>query len=435
MTMNKEILVEWNPHWKETAGLKLVEREMVIEVEQWLDRKEILGFLGARRSGKTTLMIILINRLSSTIPKRNILFVKCDDDRVQKDNLIDDAIKSYRELVNPEGKIFVFIDEVQEIDGWENTLKRIYDLKKEVKIIISGSNFSMLREDFSYRLAGRIAYFEVYPLSFSEFLKTKLRIKDKIEALSKKDEIKHYLFEYMEFGGFPEVVLENNPKIKKQLLQFYFDTIIYRDIIKKRSIRNAAKMERMVNLFLQNISNPMNFSKVGKDISLSVDTIGEYAAYLKDAYLVFNMPIFGFSVKAQEINPKKIYCIDSGIRNIKGFRFSLDYGRIAENIVFIELKRRNFSDPLSRIFYWRDKKQKETDFLLMSEIKISKVIQVCWDINQPEVKKREVEGLLSVLNEYDLESGLIITEDYEGEEIIENKKIIYLPLWLWLLKM
>ncbi|MBU4490901.1 MAG: AAA family ATPase, partial [Euryarchaeota archaeon] len=186
--MNKEILVEWNPHWKETAGLKLVEREMVIEVEQWLDRKEILGFLGARRSGKTTLMIILINRLSSTIPKRNILFVKCDDDRVQKDNLIDDAIKSYRELVNPEGKIFVFIDEVQEIDGWENTLKRIYDLKKEVKIIISGSNFSMLREDFSYRLAGRIAYFEVYPLSFSEFLKTKLRIKDKIEALSKKDE-------------------------------------------------------------------------------------------------------------------------------------------------------------------------------------------------------------------------------------------------------
>ena len=194
-------------------------------------------------------------------------------------------------------------------------------------------------------------------------------------------------------------------------------------------------MERMVNLFLQNISNPMNFSKVAKDISLSVDTIGEYVSYLKDAYLVFNMPIFGFSVKAQEINPKKIYCIDSGIRNIKGFRFSLDYGRIAENIVFIELKRRNFSDPLSRIFYWHDTKQKETDFLLMSELKINKAIQVCWDINQPEVKKREVEGLLSVLNEFNLESGLIITEDYEGEEIVENKRIIYLPLWLWLLKM
>lgn len=124
------------------------------------------------------------------------------------------------------------------------------------------------------------------------------------------------------------------------MLQFYFDTIIYRDIIKKRGIRNAAKMEKMVNLLLQNISNPMNFSKVGKDISLSVDTVGEYASNLKDAYLVFNVPVFSYSVKAQEINPKKIYCIDSGIRNIKGFIFSLDYGRIAENIVFIELKRR-----------------------------------------------------------------------------------------------
>ncbi|KAB2946593.1 MAG: ATP-binding protein [Candidatus Methanoperedens sp.] len=433
--MNKEILVEWNPHWEETAGSKLIERELVRDIEPWLERKEILGFLGVRRSGKTTLMSILINLLSSNIPRKNILFIKCDDDRIQKENLIDDALKGYMELVNPQGKIFVFIDEVQEIDNWENTLKRIYDLEKGIKLIISGSNFSMQKDDFSFRLAGRIAYFEVYPLSFKEFLKIKIRIRDKIEALSKKDEIKHYLFEYMEFGGFPEVVLEKNPTMKKQLLQFYFDTIIYRDIIKKRDLRSAAKMERMINIFLQNISNPMNFSKVGKDILLSVDTVGEYAAYLGDAYLVFTMPIFSFSVKAQEINPKKIYCIDSGIRNIKGFRFSLDYGRIAENIVFIELKRRTFSDPLSRIFYWHDKKQKETDFLLMGENKVSNAIQVCWEIIQPVVKKREVEGMLSVLNEFNLECGLIITEDYEGEEIIGTKKISYMPLWLWLLRL
>ncbi len=431
--MNKEILVEWNPHWEETAGTKLIERELLKDIEKWLERKEILGFIGVRRSGKTTLMGILISRLSSKIPPKNILFVKCDDDRVQKENLIDDAIKSYRELINPGGKIFVLIDEVQEVDKWENTLKRIYDLEKDTKFIISGSNFSMLKEDFSYRLAGRIAYFEVYPLSFREFLKTKLTIEDKISAFSKRDEIKHHLFEYMELGGFPEVVLENNPAIKKQLLQFYFDTIIYRDIIKKRGIRNAAKMEKMVNLLLQNISNAINFSKVGRDISLSVDTVGEYALFLKDAYLVFNVPVFSFSVKAQEINPKKIYCIDSGIRNIKGFRFSLDYGRIAENIVFIELKRRYFSDPLSKIFYWHDKNQRETDFLLMNEFKITEAIEVCWDISQPEVKEREVEGLLCALNEFNLESGIIITEDYEGEEITGDKRITYIPLWLWLL--
>ncbi|VVB85532.1 AAA domain protein [uncultured archaeon] len=430
--MNKEILVEWNPQWKGEAGSKPIERELIKEIEQWLKRREILGFIGVRRSGKTTLMNILISRLSSTITPKNILFVKCDDDRIQKENLIDDAIKSYRELINPKGRIFVFIDEVQEVDKWENTLKRLYDLEKNMKIIISGSNFSMLKEDFSHRLAGRIAYFEVYPLSFREFLKTKLTIDDKISAFSKKDEIKHYLFEYMELGGFPEVVLENDRDIKKQLLQFYFDTIIYRDIIKKRNIRNAAKMEKIVNLFLQNISNTLNFSKVGKDVSLSVDTVGEYTGYLNDAYLVFNVPVFHYSVKAQEINPKKIYCIDSGIRNIKGFRFSQDYGRIAENIVFIELKRRNFSDPLSRIFYWHDKKQRETDFLLMKGLKISLAIQVCWDISQPEIKEREVKGLLGALNEFDLDRGIIITEDYEGEEIMGGKRINYIPLWFWL---
>ncbi|KPQ40911.1 MAG: Archaeal ATPase, partial [Candidatus Methanoperedens nitroreducens] len=122
--MNKEILVEWNPHWEETAGSKLIERELVRDIEPWLERKEILGFLGVRRSGKTTLMSILINLLSSNIPRKNILFIKCDDDRIQKENLIDDALKGYMELVNPQGKIFVFIDEVQEIDNWENTLKR-----------------------------------------------------------------------------------------------------------------------------------------------------------------------------------------------------------------------------------------------------------------------------------------------------------------------
>ena len=100
------------PHWNNEAGSKLIERELLKDIEQWLERKEIIGFIGVRRSGKTTLMSILISRLSLKIPPKNILFVKCDDDRVQKENLIDEAIKGYRELINPEGKIFVFIDEV-----------------------------------------------------------------------------------------------------------------------------------------------------------------------------------------------------------------------------------------------------------------------------------------------------------------------------------
>lgn len=432
--MKKEILVEWNPWWEKELGLTLVERELIKNIEKWLERKEILGFLGVRRSGKTSLMYLLINKMGPAISRRNILFIKCDDERVAKENLIADAIKTYKELINPKGKIFVFIDEVQEVEKWESTLKRIYDLEKNTKIFVSGSNFSMLKEDLAYKLAGRIAYFEVYPFSFKEFLSTKLTAGDRISTLSRKEEIKHYLFEYMEYGGFPEIVLEKNQDFKKQLLQFYFDTIIYRDMIKRRSIRNAAKMEKMVNFLLQNVSNPVNFNRVGKNILLSTDTVGEYAKYLQDAFLIFSVPVFSYSVKAQEVNPKKIYCIDSGIRNIKGFRFSDDYGRIAENIVFIELKRRNFSNPSARIFYWHDKKQKEVDFLLMDNLKIGEAIQVCWDIKDLNVKSREIGGLLAAMDEFHLKSSLVITEDYEGEEIIGNKKINYMPLWLWLLR-
>lgn len=432
--MKKEILAEWNPWWAHDVEFGLLDREIVGQVEKWIKRKEIIGFLGARRCGKTSLMHILIKKLfSSGVPKKNVLFIKCDDERVEKERLIEDAITVFKELANPKGRIFVFMDEVQEAENWESTLKRIYDLEKDTKLFVSGSNFSMQREDLSAKLAGRIAYFEVYPFSFREFLGTKIAINGKISLFSKKDEIKHYLLEYMEFGGFPEVALEKDKGMKNQLLQFYFDSVIYRDVIKRRNIRNPAKMEKMINFFLQNISNAANFTRIGKYVSLSTDSVAEYVKYLQDAYFIFSMPVFSYSVKTQEINPKKIYCVDSGIRNAKGFRFSEDYGRIAENIVFIELKRRNCSNPLAKIFYWRDKSNKETDFLLMNG-KAESAVQVCWNMKEDGVKKRETDGLVSAMKELNLKAGLAITEDYECEEIVENRKIKFVPLWMWLME-
>ncbi len=233
--MNREILAEWNPWWTRKPEFGLLQREILKEVFEWVDRREIVGILGVRRSGKTSLLNLVIEHLLAAVNPENILFIKCDDDRAEKGNLISRAVDLYKEFVNPKGKIFVFIDEVREAEGWENTLKRIYDLEKGIKIFISGSNFSLSKEDFASKLAGRFAYFELYPFSFQEFLNTKgIATKSKINTVSRKHEIKHYLLQYTERGGFPEVVLEADGKKKTQLLQFYFDTIVYRDIIKKR---------------------------------------------------------------------------------------------------------------------------------------------------------------------------------------------------------
>ncbi|MBI5225475.1 ATP-binding protein [Candidatus Micrarchaeota archaeon] len=435
--MEQEILAEWNPWWAGLQASTLVERELLSEVTRWIGRKEIVGILGVRRGGKSSLFRLVINELQKTHSAKNILFIKGDDDRVSKKDLISDAISTYREMMNPQGKIFVFIDEVQEIDGWDATLKRMYDLDSNAKFFISGSNFSVHKEMLSYKLAGRVAYFDLYPFSFSEYLKLHLKIdfQNKAALLSKKHEISHLLLKYLEFGGFPEVTLETDEKRKIQLLQYYYDTIVYRDIIKRRGIRSPEKMERVINYFLQNISNLSNFTKISKLAMLSTDTVVEYSKYLQEAFLIFNVPMFSYSVKQQEINPKKTYCIDTGMRNVKGFRFSKDYGRLIENLVFIELKRRNSANPLAEIYYFSSK-EGEVDFVLKQGLEVRALIQVCWDFKDEEVRIREIKGLKSAMSDLKVKEGLLITKEQLSGKIpeMEDKHIKFLPLWKWLLE-
>ncbi len=424
----KEMLYEWNPWWTGEFGFKGIKRDRIWEILPWVDRREIISILGVRRAGKTTLLYELIDYLikdKRASPKK-ILFIKADDDRVEKEKLIDRAIDEYQKRVNPGTSFFLFIDEIQEISGWQKTLKRIYDLNEKIKIFISGSNSSILKEDLSSLLAGRFAYFEIFPFSFPEFLRTKeLEIKNETDLIKNKNIIRNFLLEYIEKGAFPEVILEKREEIKEELARFYFDSIFYRDVIKRKDIRNPAKMEKLVKYFLQNISNPTSFAKTAKLLELTTDSITEYVKALEDSYLIFSINLFEFSYKKQIINPKKIYCIDTGIRNIVGFNFSADIGRLYENLVFINLRRKN-----SDIYYWKDKN--ECDFLIKTKKELQ-AIQVCYDLSKPETKEKEIRALLETLEKFKLNKGLVITEDYEAEEQIKNKKIEFIPLWKWLL--
>jgi len=432
--MDHDVLAEWNPWWARKPDFKLVDRDIRADITGWLKRKEIVAIVGVRRSGKTSLFKLIIAGLLKDVDAKNIFFIKGDDERVRRDNFISDAIDSYRELMNPKGKVYVFVDEVQEIPGWDATLKRMYDLELQTKFFISGSNFSMLKEDLSFKLAGRCAYFDVYPFSFKEFLMISgMDIKNKAGLLLGKQEIAHHLLAYMEFGGFPEVVLEKDAQKKGQLLQFYFDTIVYRDIIRRREIRSPAKMERMISYFLQNIANLANFSKVAKLVSLSTDSIGEYVRYLQDSFFLFAVPLFAFSVKKQEINMKKMYCVDTGLRNVGGFRFSQDYGRLMENMAFIELRRRASARPLSKVFYWSDRTH-EVDFVVKEGVKVSQLIQVCGDFGSDEVRIREIEGLKKAMKELKLQQAIIITKNEEQKLNVDDKTVKVIPLWKWLLE-
>jgi len=424
----KEILFEWNPWWEEDYSYQKVQRDLFTHVKKWIDRKEIISILGARRSGKTTLLFEIIDYLinEKKINCNNIFFIKADDDRVDKKELINTALDEYYKWKNPEGKIFVFIDEIHEIPEWQKTLKRIYDLEqKNKKIFISGSNASLLKEELSYLLTGRFAYFELFPFSFKEFLRSNnVIIKNETDIIKQKNTLRNFLTMYIEYGGFPEIVLEKDKERKEELIRFYFESILYRDIVKRKSIRNVEKLDRLVKWYLQNISAYANYDKLGTFCELSTDTVGEYTRYLEDAYLIFAINILAYSIKKQFINPKKIYCVDPGIRRIIGFVFSEDVGKIYENMVFTHLKKAGMN-----IYYWKNKG--ECDFVVQNKNKVEQIIQVSYNIKSS--KEREVRGLIEAMEEFNVQKGTIITEDYNEKEIVNEKEIEFVPLWKWLL--
>lgn len=426
--MNKDIIFEWNPWWSKKSFFKGISRKKMSSVLPWIDKKEIIAIFGVRRSGKTTFLYQLIDHiLQKNCKGSQVFFIKGDDDRIDKKDLINVSIKEYQKIMNPEDNFFLFIDEVQEIENWDKTLKRIYDLNPNIKIFISGSNSMILKDELANSLAGRFAYFEIYPFDFIEFSDIKgVSFEKEVDLIKNKKYLLNFLDEFLRFGGFPEVVLEKNVSMKKELIMFYFDSIFYRDVIKRNKVRNAEKIESLLKYFLQNISSPANYSKIGRLLGISTDSVGEYTKYFEDAYVVFSVNVFAHSYKKQVINPKKMYCVDLGIRNFLGFNFSDDFGKLYENLVFLKLKVLK-----KEIYYWKSENEKEIDFVV-KEGKKFELFQVCYSVDTAETKKREIEGLIEGMIFFNVKEGFVITEDFEYEEIIGKFKVHYIPLWKWL---
>jgi len=236
--------------------------------------------------------------------------------------------------------------------------------------------------------------------------------------------------EYLEFGGFPEIVLSSE---KKRILLSYFETIISRDIIDRYKIREREKIKTLAKFYLTNISSSITYNRVSKFIDIPLTTVERFSEYLETANLIFFVKNFSYSLKEQEKTPRKVYSIDSGLSNTIGFRFMKNFGRTMENIVLLELKIRQTFNPGIEIFYWKDYQQREVDFVLKDGTKVKQLIQVCYNIDDMNTKERELRSLLKAMDEFKLNDGVVITEDFEDEEKIDGKKVFYKPIWKWLL--
>lgn len=412
----KILLKEQNDHIKEVEGL--VKRELLDEIKG-RDSDLITIVAGLRRVGKSTLM--------NEIRKDHLnesYFVNFDDERFF-DFTIEDFQTMQELLIELYGERNVyFFDEIQNIRGWERFVRRLHDNGK--KVYVTGSNASMLSREMGTHLTGRHLSYSLYPYSFKEFLRFKKHELPIPEVLTtvEKSTLKRHFNEYIEAGGIPEFVKNRDELYVKTL----YENIIYRDIIARYNLKDEKALKTTAYFAASNIAKEISYNNVRKLTGLSsATTIKEYFEYLENSYLAYLLPRFSTSLKTQVYSNKKVYFIDTAIAKILGFRTSEDHGRILENMVFMELKRRNLE-----IYYHRE--NKECDFVIRNGYNIAEAIQVTQSLENPDTRKREIEGLFEALETYDLSEGLILTDDTEDKIEIDEKKITVKPIWKWMLE-
>lgn len=405
---------------------KIIDREIGVEkLREFLKYPNILLITGPRRSGKSTLA-------TQIFKEEKYGFLNFDDERLAGFSTedFDIAIQAFYDLFGEDLDCFIF-DEIQNISGWELFASR---LRKTKKIVITGSNANLLSGDLATHLTGRYLESVLYPFSFREFLIFKgIEIaKEDFYSVKKISQIKKRLNEYLEGGGFPESF-----KFGSAIVGKIYDDVITKDILLRYGIRNKKSFRELSNYIISNFSQEIGYAKLGKIFSIkNVHTVKNYVEYLSSSFLILMLSKFSYKLKQQFITSKKAYGIDTGLVNSVAFQFSENSGKIMENAVMIDLKRRgDYFEAGTDIYYWRDYSDKEVDFAVKKGNKITQLIQVCQSLANFETKEREIKSLVKASEELHCDNLLIITFSEEGIEKSEGKEIIIIPFWKWLLKL
>ncbi len=395
-----------------------------------IDTNKIVSLVGVRRSGKTYILYETIQKLREQIDSRNIIYINFEDDRLFGITLqhLNTLIEAYFELFpqKRDEKIYIFLDEIQEVANWEKFVRRIYDTLN-AQIFITGSSSKLLSKEIASALRGRSITYEIFPLSFKEYLQFQ-NIDINFYSSKTLSFIKNSFNNYLTKGGFPEIAMENDEDIQKRILSDYVDLIVYRDIIERYNIKNLSLIKFLIKYVFSNPATLLSFNKLYNELKsqgyrLSKDTLFDYFSYLNDAYTVFSSPVFKSSVKEEKKNPKKIYIVDNGFNYIFNTFFSKDFSKLFENLVFLNL-RRKYRD----IYYFKEKQ--EIDFFIPQE---KLLVNVSYLIDDQTTLKREINSLEEGMKYFNINKSYLITTEKDEVFKINDKKIITIPLYKWLL--
>lgn len=428
--MFEKVLVEQNPHWEGKKPETGIPRTLLTTILSFLENKQVLIITGIRRAGKSYLQKQLLAHLLKTQKPQNILYLNLENPYFEeyrdKAITLEKIFEEYLALTDATGTIYLLLDEVQFFTHWQVFVKAKYEMKK-VKFILTGSNAWLLSSEFITMLSGRCFTFELFPFHFREFLSAKnISLFTKRDVIAHENNIKKSCTEYIEWGGFPDVVLASSLEEKKELLTMYYKNIVFQDVIPRFQISNFRETEELTHYLLSNTGKIFSYHRLSTLVNLSDKTIKEYIKYFSQAYLLFEVCKYDPSLRKQLLNPKKVYSGDVGLSMIHGFHFSPDRGRALENIVFLELKRRG-----KMVYYYN--KHGECDFVVKDGSRVINAIQVCERLTEDN-KDREITGIREVLQEHGLTKGTIITREQEDVLHYGKYTILVLPLWKWLLQ-
>ncbi len=391
----------------------IIERTALKDAKKYLDYPNVLVITGIRRCGKSIFSYLL---------ERNhkFIYVNFDDERLANldssnlDLILSSAYELYGDIE------YIILDEIQNIKGWELFVNR---LRRTKKVIITGSNSNLLSSELSTHLTGRHIDVKLFPFSFKEYLMFKNFKLSSAYTTKEKSEIIKHLENYIISGGMPETY-----KFGNQILVNIYEDIINKDILLRYNISKPVEFKNLSKYLISNVGKEISFSKLKNILDVGhVSTLSTWANYLENSFIFFKLNKFDFKLKTQYLANKKFYCIDTGLISSIGFKFSEDKGRLMENLVAIELKRRGVENN-TELFFWKEIENKEIDFLVKQENKILDLIQVTYANSEVEINSREIDNLKNC--NLNCKNKIIITWNYEAEK----EGIRFIPLWKFLLE-
>ena len=386
-----------------------------VDLPRYRDNAQIVVISGVRRCGKSTLL-----RQIAELYDGAFHYLNLDDERLFGFGLAD-----FEELMLAFGKRsearVLLLDEIQNVEEWERFVRRVHD--QGYKVYLTGPNARLLSSELGTRLTGRYSLVELFPFSFPELLRFR-GVDPSRRSTSGRAAILRAFDRYLEDGGFPEFLRYGD----RELLSRTYEDILHRDIITRFGIRESGTFRHLAHYLFTNFTGDLTYNSARAALGIaSAATVREYMSYLEQSYLAFALFKYDYSLKKQHVSSKKAYVIDNGMRNTVAFRFSQDRGKLLENAVFLELKRRG-----ARVYFHRDRR--ECDFVVVDRGAVREVYQVCYELTEGNAA-RELAGLKAALSQFGLSHGTMLTyNDTGSEELGDGDTAQVLPTWQWMIE-